>query len=94
MTDNKTDVFGYLGAFFLTISLLPQLYKTYQEKKMEDISKGFLGIQVLTCICFLTYGILLEELPLIIANVIVFSQTLILIYFKIIYRKNTTVTEV
>ena len=40
------DVFGFLGAFFLTVTLLPQLYHSYKGKKMDDISKGFLAIQV------------------------------------------------
>ena len=79
------DVFGYAGAFFLTITLLPQIHKTYREKKMDDFSSGFFCIQVITCVCFLIYGILLEAVPLIIANSIVLSQTFILINFKIRY---------
>ena len=27
-----TDIFGYLGAFFLVTTLVPQIKKTYQEK--------------------------------------------------------------
>ena len=79
------DIFGYVGAFFLTITLLPQIHKTYREKKMDDFSYGFFTIQVMTCVCFLIYGILLEAVPLIIANSIVLSQTFLLINFKIRY---------
>lgn len=81
----EKEFFGYLGAFFLTITLIPQIYYSYRTKQMEDISKGFLFIQVLTCSCFLIYGILLEEIPLILANIIVLSQTFLLINFKCIY---------
>tara|TARA_X000000950_G_C13389010_1_gene447439 strand:+ start:34 stop:324 length:291 start_codon:yes stop_codon:yes gene_type:complete len=80
-----TDIFGYLGAFCLTITLIPQIYKTYREKKMDDFSYGFLGIQVLTCIFFLIYGLMLEAVPLIIANIFVLSQTFILMNFKFRY---------
>ncbi len=80
------DIFGYAGAFFLTITLLPQIHKTYREKKMDDFSCGFFCIQVVTCVCFLIYGILLEAAPLIIANSIVLTQTFILINFKIRYQ--------
>jgi|TARA_B110001469_G_scaffold755_1_gene883 MtN3 and saliva related transmembrane protein len=89
MTIEK-EIFGYLGAFFLTITLLPQLWHTYKNKKMDDVSYGFLGIQVITCSLFLTYGILLEELPLILANVIVLIQTFLLINFKFIYSYRVT----
>lgn len=84
----EKDIFGYLGAFLLTITLLPQIVMTYRKKTMDDVSVGFLTIQVLTCICFLTYGILLEEIPLILANVIVLTQTFLLINFKIMYSYN------
>ena len=90
----EKEIFGYLGAFFLTVTLIPQLRKSYQDQKMDDISKGFLGIQVCTCISFLTYGILLEEIPLILANIIVLSQTLILVYFKYKFTNLKQVTEV
>ena len=79
------EVFGYLGAFFLTITLLPQIHKTYREKKMEEFSYIFLGIQLITCICFLIYGILLESIPLILANSVVLLQNFILVNFKLKY---------
>lgn len=81
----NTDIFGYLGAFCLTITLVPQIYKTYHDKKMDDFSYGFLSIQVLTCVFFFFYGMLLKATPLIIANIIVLTQTLILIKFKFTY---------
>ena len=88
------DIFGFLGAFFLTVTLIPQLLYSYREKKMDDISKGFLGIQVLTCVCFLTYGILLQEIPLILANIIVLGQTFVLIFFKITFSSNNISTAI
>ena len=88
------DIFGFLGAFFLTVTLIPQLYHSYREKKMDDISKGFLGIQVLTCTCFLIYGILLHEIPLILANIIVLCQTFILIFFKLTFPSNNVSTTI
>ena len=87
------DIFGYAGAFFLTITLLPQIHKTYREKKMDDFSCGFFCIQVMTCVCFLIYGILLEAVPLIIANSIVLSQTFVLINFKIRYKNLNQIIE-
>ena len=81
MADAK-EVFGYLGMVFLTITLIPQLVKVFKTKKAEDLSYVFLSINVLTCVFFLIYGIILEETPLIIANTIVILQTLTLIFLK------------
>ena len=47
-------------------------------------------MQILTGVCFLTYGILLEELPLIIANVGVQIQIILLLIAKIMYANNET----
>ena len=77
------EVFGYLGAACLTLTLLPQLYHTIKTKKVQDISYGFIALQILTCILFLIYGIMLVEKPIIIANGAVFLQLLLFLGLKI-----------
>ena len=84
---DSTQVVGYLGALFLTITLLPQLYHTYKLKNADNISIYFLLLQIKTCSLFLTYGILLRELPLILANTIVLLQSFILFFLKIYYGR-------
>ena len=79
------SIFGYLAGLSLIIALLPQIYFTYKSKKADDLSYFFLFMNILTCSLFLIYGILLGELPLILANVAVLSQTFILIILKFIY---------
>ncbi len=83
----EKDIIGYLAASSLIIILCPQLYKTYQTKKVDDIAYGFIFLQILTSILFLTYGILLKEIPMILANIMIFIQSGILIMFKIMYTK-------
>tara|TARA_B100001093_G_C26159922_1_gene731127 strand:- start:119 stop:400 length:282 start_codon:yes stop_codon:yes gene_type:complete len=90
MTETS-EIFGYLGMVFLTLTLIPQLARVLKTKKAEDLSYIFLSINVLTCVFFLIYGILLEEIPLIIANTIVILQTLTLIFLKYKYHNNDTV---
>jgi MtN3 and saliva related transmembrane protein len=86
--ENKSlaETFGYCGATCLTISLIPQLVHTLKTKRVSDISYGFISLQILTCILFLIYGILLLEKPLIIANGIVLFQLLIFLGLKIKYN--------
>ena len=79
------SVFGYLAGVSLIITLLPQIYTTYKSKKADDLSYFFLFMNILTCSLFLIYGVLLGELPLILANTAVLSQTFILIILKFIY---------
>ena len=79
------SVFGYLAGVSLIITLLPQIYTTYKSKKADDLSYFFLFMNILTCSLFLIYGVLLGELPLILANTAVLSQTFIIIILKFIY---------
>lgn len=87
MSINKTsEIFGYLGAFFLIITLIPQLYHTIKTKKVNDISFLFISLQIITCILFLIYGILIKETPLIISNSLVGIQIIVFLYLKIKYK--------
>lgn len=79
------NILGYSAAVSLIITLIPQIYYIYKRKKADDISYFFFGLQILTCTLFLIYGILLEELPLIIANTLVLLQSFILYLFKYRY---------
>ena len=81
-----TEAIGYCGAACLTISLIPQLVHTIKTKRVSDISYGFISLQILTCVLFLIYGIMLLEKPLIIANGVVFIQLLIFLGLKIKYN--------
>ena len=54
---DDTELFGYLGAATLIVTLIPQLYLTMKTKKVDDLSFGFVCLQELTCIFFLIYGI-------------------------------------
>ena len=85
-SENVTETFGYLGATCLTVSLIPQLVHTVKTKKVSDISYGFISLQILTCILFLIYGIMLLENPLIIANGIVLGQLIIFLGLKLKYN--------
>ena len=87
MTTLVKDILGYSAAVSLVITLIPQLYFTWKRKSAEDISYVFLGLQVLTCTLFLIYGILLEELPLILANTLVLTQSFTLTCFKYTFSK-------
>ena len=81
-----TEVIGYCGAACLTISLIPQIVHTIKTKRVSDISYGFISLQILTCILFLIYGIMLLEKPLIIANGIVLLQLLLFLGLKLKYN--------
>lgn len=79
------DIFGYVGASLTTIAFLPQVIKTIRLKKADEIS---LIMYILFCIgllCWLIYGLMIINLPLIGANGIALVLATIVLYFKLKY---------
>ena len=82
------ELFGYAGMVTGVSFLLPQVYKTYQTKSVEDLSWGMLGIFFLNCIFWSTYGFLIGAVPVILTNTAALAVNLALITLKVLYRNN------
>lgn len=82
------EVMGLLGALLSSITFIPQVVRTWQIKSAGDLSMGMLLIVFSSTIVWLVYGFALNLLPVIIANGIIFILSLVLIYFKIKFKKN------
>ena len=87
MDNRKSDIVGYIGGVLLIVTLFPQIYHTYTTKKTDDLSLVFLIMEVVTCIFLFTYGILIEEKPLIITNSVVFFELLSILYAKLVFSR-------
>ena len=59
---------GSAAATLTTISFIPQVWKVWRTKHAADISMGMYILFTLGVALWLTYGILLESWPIIIAN--------------------------
>ena len=80
------DILGNIGMILITISLIPQVIKTYKEKKVENISFVFCLSQLVAGGCMIPYGIYLKSIPIIIINIGMTVNQLILLYFIIIFK--------
>ena len=77
---------GLIGATLTTLSLLPQLIKVYKTRSTKDISTGMLTLFGTAFLVWLIYGILIKDIPLMIANSFALVQATIILIFKIIYK--------
>ncbi len=76
------SIFGFIAAFCTTISFIPQIIKILKEKNTRDISIGMYIIFTFGILMWLIYGIMLNELPIIIANFFTLVFSCIILYFK------------
>jgi len=87
---NYIDLFGFLAALLTTIAFLPQLYKTWQTKSADDVSLIMLILFILGLICWIIYGIKINSIPILIANIITFLFNFSILILKITFSKKKT----
>tara|TARA_B100000524_G_C23641851_1_gene366960 strand:- start:497 stop:778 length:282 start_codon:yes stop_codon:yes gene_type:complete len=83
------DVIGLLGSIMVGVSLFPQTIKTIKTIKEESnnsISLSFLSITFTSSILMSIFAIYYMIIPMLIANILVFINTLILLI--VIIKKN------
>lgn len=81
------NLVAFLAPTVNCIQLFPQLVKTYQTKKVKDISYGSLALIILTNILWLMHGYFIQDIPLIASGSIAFliNFSLLILYIK--FRK-------
>ena len=81
------EFFGYFAAILTTLAFLPQLIKTFQTKKAEDVSLITLIMFLTGVLSWIIYGYKISSTPILIANIITFILNLLILIFKITFQK-------
>lgn len=84
-----SDIIGYTAAGFLSILFIPQVYRTFKTKDTNAISYFFLILQVFTSSLFITYGYLIDSIPIILANTSTLVCNFFLIFAKLKFGNTT-----
>ena len=84
---NYIEFFGFSAALLTTIAFLPQLYKTWKTKSADDVSLIMLILFIIGLICWIIYGLKINSLPILVANIITFIFNFSILILKIIYKK-------
>ena len=84
---NFIDLFGFLAALLTTIAFLPQLYKTWKTKSADDVSLIMLILFIIGLFCWIIYGLKINSIPILVANIITFIFNFLILVLKITYTK-------
>jgi MtN3 and saliva related transmembrane protein len=60
--------FGYFAGFLTTVSLVPQVIKTWKTKSATDFSLAMLLTWWSGIVCWIIYGVLVDAKPIILWN--------------------------
>jgi len=80
---NPITLIGLIAAICTTSSFVPQVIKTLKSKRTKDISLLMYTILTTGLFLWLVYGVILRDLPLILANGISFSLAMCVLILKL-----------
>jgi MtN3 and saliva related transmembrane protein len=81
----KTLVIGIAAAILTTVSFVPQLIRILRTKHTKDLSLLTFSLFFLGVFLWLIYGMLIKELPVILANAATLIVALLILINKVKY---------
>lgn len=88
MNDTAIKVIGLVAGMCTSCAVLPQVITTYKKKKASEVSV-FMFIVLLTGnLLWIYYGILKQDLPIILTNLLTVILNIIMLVLKIKYKGN------
>ncbi len=79
-------IIGLIAGFCTTVAFLPQVIKTWKTKSAKDLSLGMYSIFCTGIVLWLTYGILISDLPIILTNIASLTLASSILYFKLRFK--------
>lgn len=77
------DWLGIVAGSLTTMAFVPQVLKTWKSRSTEDISATMFIIFSLGVTLWITYGVAIRSIPIIIANSITLVLAGVILYFKL-----------
>jgi MtN3 and saliva related transmembrane protein len=74
---------GYLAAVMTTLAFVPQAVKTIRTKDTRSISLGMYVVFTAGIAMWLVYGIALDSMPMILANIVTFLLSATILGLKL-----------
>jgi MtN3 and saliva related transmembrane protein len=83
---NTVQLLGLAAGSLTTAAFLPQVLKTWKTRSAKDLSLGMFSLFCLGVALWLIYGWIVQDVPVIAANLITLLLASTLLYFKLRWR--------
>jgi MtN3 and saliva related transmembrane protein len=80
------DILGYAACTVTALTFLPQVIKTWKEKSAKNVSLMMFLIAFANEVMWIAYGVLRNDMVIIITNVIMIIMCSIMISLKLKYK--------
>ncbi len=85
----NTTIVGFVAGVITSVAAIPQVIKTVRTRHAEDISIWQPLLLAIGVALWMIYGILIDDLPLILANIIPLVCNAALCALKLHYDRNS-----
>ena len=79
------NVIGYTSNILIFGMMIPQIYKAYKFRLTDDISYKFIWISLLSTVLEIIYGVLINQIPVLLTGIICMIQMILLGVAKKLY---------
>ena len=83
LQSHHIEIIGYCAAFLTTVAFFPQVIQSWCTKDLSGISLGMYSLFTTGVGLWLIYGLIIENLPLILANGLTFTLALSILLLKV-----------
>ena len=83
------ETIGYIAATLTTGSFVPQAWQTFRTRDVSGISLGMYSVFVVGSALWLTYGLMIAAVPVVIANAVTLGLALAILAMKVRYREKS-----
>jgi MtN3 and saliva related transmembrane protein len=84
---DAVNLLGLAAGVLTTIAFIPQLSKTWKSKCADDVSLAMMSIFCTGVFLWLLYGLWIQALPIILANLVTFVLAALILGLKIKYAR-------
>jgi len=81
---------GLIAGSFTTFGFVPQIVKGLRTKRMQDVSLTMPIILAVGMFLWIFYGMILQDIPIVLWNAVAFALNVSLIGLKLRYGKRTS----
>ena len=87
MSDLQIEIIGLTAAVFTTIAFIPQVLKIWKKRDASGVSVTMYVIMFIGICIWLYYGIMIDSVAVITANLVSGILQMFIISFALIHRK-------
>jgi len=83
------DFIGYVAAFLTTAAFAPQAYQSWKTRDLSGISLPMYSLFSLGVACWLIYGLLISNTPIVVANSVTLLLATVVLTLKIKHQNKS-----